>query len=696
MNNSDAAAGLADALRSGWAILREHRRLILAVTAAGTLLTAIAAIVPPRQYTAEALVGVGGAPAGADAEQSIDASSVETQLAMLNSEAHLHQVISKLSAAATDPIERKGAAPTLIQLKGSLKIFQAQRSRVIVVQYSDPVPERAARIANAVAYVHIDTLREAMRRDGRSLLDYLNKQIEDIGAEVEKSTKIAQSYRVAHGLNDQSAIEVQAVSDVDQQLSLARIDEARRQSIMQQIRDLQNASGGPNVAAMAKLIGYQPAERQNDPSEKFSPDEVFAINSAVNQFREETGLVRAQIQQLESHLRNLRSALTEKMDQKARLGLLERQASSADKLFENLLERRQRTLERVALSSVDIRVLTSAAAPALPSSKGPLFWILPAMVAFFGLGCASALTRERLGGGLWSERQAQEELGIASFELGATAKGDAEKKQIASSDSMQSLALAALQPGEGIKSVNVVLITSTEDNEGKAEIAAAFADCAIAFGRKVALIEADPLDRAPHTAQFAHFNAGAPPVAPDNEAAAPAFQRIDPAAVGIGDAFDAEKYKSALKALETFDCVVVNAPPLRNSSTTLAMAAAADSIILALAKRRTTRDAARRSVKLLQSAIALNHSSARVYGALAASAVGGVPPTQFVREAANFNAAYASGALKSRAIAAKRVALVALLGLSAWIAFGARNDATMEPKVADADSVNSDSSDKIH
>lgn len=611
--HADPQLSLASTLRDIFEVFAARKRMIGVIAVTGTVLTAISAFAGPRMYTAEAQIGMGGLPGSAETDRVIDDSFLETQLVMLNSPEHLHRVVAKLELATGEEAVRP--VPTSLSLRRELRIFQAMRSRVIVVQVRNRNPRRAAALANVVADAHIDNLRDASRQDEQDLLAYLDRQIEEIGVEVQNADRAVQVYRVTHGIDGTDQMNLQTIADVTNQLALARIEQERSAATLRRLEQLERSGVEKNVAAIADLIGYdlptEGAELPVEPAAHRAPDPKAAaptvpeaLRGAISQFKSNANAAAAAVEQLQDHLKGLQAAANAQLDHSARLGVLERKAAAASKIFDELLSRRQETLERVARATVGVRVINHASEPERPDSRGALLMIVPGLFAFSLLGCAVALTLDRFGPTIGTRRHCVESLGVPCVEFPYRGGSiDLEK--------IQELVLLALNPGVNGGLPHVVLVAACTESEGRSDLALRFARSAAQLCQRVVLIDLNDT-----TAGDAAVRTGMTSLSWD--APAGAVVQLPASAIGLDEkeGMRGSPQEELARLGEHCDCVVINGPPVRSSGLTVALAGASDSIIIMLDRGRTDRSAAASVFALLRQA--LTHVGAKQASLIAA------------------------------------------------------------------------------
>ena len=281
-------------------ILRRRKRLILAMAAAGTVLTGAGALLIPPRYTAKAqiifepqYVGRPGEPAPVVSPNAED-SMIATQVTSLVSFGHTERVRASLpddpdfaAAVAERPIRMEAAkaawlnatelwkrvepwlpawlsslpqdepqpeeataaalpVPTQQDFQRHLRAFQEAGSHVIALTYTAASPTEAAAIVNRTIQLYIDGQSDQKRAATTRELAWLGERIPALKAEVDRVAAETQRYQAARGFAEISpaAIADQA-ADVTRQLAAAEADLAARQARLAYVRTLRQ--GGPSL-----------------------------------------------------------------------------------------------------------------------------------------------------------------------------------------------------------------------------------------------------------------------------------------------------------------------------------------------------------------------------------------------------------------------------------------------------------------
>ena len=305
-------------------ILRRRKRLILAMAAAGTVLTGAGALLIPPRYTAKAqiifepqYVGRPGEPAPVVSPNAED-SIIATQVTSLVSFGHTERVRASLpddpdfTAAVAEratrtataeaawldvtglwkqvepwlpswlpyfpqdepqPEEAAAAAlpvPSQQDFQRHLRAFQEAGSHVIALTYTAASPTEAAAIVNRTIQLYIDGQSDQKRAATTRELAWLGERIPALKAEVDRVAAETQGYQAAHGFAEISPAAIaDQVADVTRQLAAAEADLAARQARLAYVRTMRQ--GGPSLdylgsATFAELhrqeVGQMQAEAE--------------------------------------------------------------------------------------------------------------------------------------------------------------------------------------------------------------------------------------------------------------------------------------------------------------------------------------------------------------------------------------------------------------------------------------------------
>ncbi len=297
-------AGEGITLREIFAMLRRRLRLIAVVAALGTGLAALAAHWKTPEYTATAallidpLDGQVLETAGpADTRLQGGPGVIENQIALMTSRSHLEPVMRELGllgpaaisqpAATSEPRVDLGDAAGGIELPGplgrlamslpeswlvaaglaqdvdptdappmaepeaagqaaierfrrKLEVGRAGQSLMITVRYTATDPDRAAQVANAVAYAYVDAQLERRRQAAERAAGWLQERLEELRETVRSSDEAAADFRIAHGLAGPAdrTLNHQMLFAHNQQLNTLRAERVAKEAKLRRARQI--------------------------------------------------------------------------------------------------------------------------------------------------------------------------------------------------------------------------------------------------------------------------------------------------------------------------------------------------------------------------------------------------------------------------------------------------------------------------
>jgi uncharacterized protein involved in exopolysaccharide biosynthesis/Mrp family chromosome partitioning ATPase len=587
-------------------------------------------VVPPR-YTATAEVLVDPPRGSGVGEPSIagvlDDAAVQTHVAALRSQSHLQRVFDSIVREfGPGPKESRGLLGaqefSIEAFTDRINAYKDTRSRMIGVTYTSGDPALAAAVANRSVELYLATLKERILDDRNDALRSLSKRLPPLRGEVERTEAALQSYRTKHGFAEASRMDTvdQQLVDLNRQLAVARSDLAERHA-------------RPTTLSIGQTTNQ-------------------------SQLAEESSTLETRVRQLERRIAVLQEASSEVREPEARLRDLQRESTAFAQLYESLVQR-QKAILGEGNAQPDLRLLSAASIPTLPSSLNPLLFALPAMVlAVIGAGLLAVLL-EQLDGTLRTEREVTDALGVScigvipqltrrarSYRL--TVKGaryvegvrsvGAAGQQLASpggplkaslispsgktlrphqlipqnaryTEAVRSVVAAALQLATSQRPPKTFLVTSSVPREGKTTLAISFAVFAARIQRRVLLIDLSFREPsiahelgAPAGGGILNVLQGRPP-AELIRAAGPGFDYLplspdsaDPVAAVAG-----ERLPKLLRELEeSYDCIVIDGAPLLSATEARLLASMVDKVLFAVKWGSTPREVAQNALELLR------------------------------------------------------------------------------------------------
>jgi capsular exopolysaccharide synthesis family protein len=437
------------------------RRRIWMYVCTATMLTvaALVCVFMTPQYAAESTLEIlkpnpGPLPVGSDGSMGASSDpldftmSLQTQLAVLNSDTLAWQVIKELGLlkaedlpapetspgrpnteqvpAANDFKPAKRAAALLRQFKRNLTVASVSGTRLIRVSYLDSNPRRAADVVNQLVFDFVQYTFRVRYDATNKATDWLGRQLVELKSQVEQAQNRAAQLQRQSGIfgeDEHHNIVLTRLEQLNNELTSAEADRVLKESIYRLSR-----SGDPEV--VANLLGSQasgstasgatPAAlltslRQQeatveaqyaDAAAKYGPayPRLIQIRDQLNSVR---GLLAAELAKVsqraksdydlsvarETSARNAftrQKALAAEMNDRATNYLIAKQeADSSRRLYQHLLEEVKEAGVLAGLHSSDLHVVDPAAVPSRPARPNiPLYLAAGALQGILvGLVC---------------------------------------------------------------------------------------------------------------------------------------------------------------------------------------------------------------------------------------------------------------------------------------------------------------------
>ena len=569
------------------AAARRQARVVAAAAAAALLLGLAYTVAATPKYTATTDILIDSqkdknALSASIAELTFDTGAIDSQVEVMKSEKIALAVISAMNLTH-DP-EFMGARGTLIgqafgllrsvfdfsgwfmtreksdaeedadlqrsaigQLKDNLEVRRVARTYVLAVDYTSPDRGKAAAIANAFSEAYLTDQFDAKFDATRRAAGWLQTRIAELKRQSLDADFAIQKFKADKGIvvtggDKPGLISDQQLTELNEQIVVARADTGKAEARYQQIEDLlKSGRAGPSVPdSLANPVitdlreKYLSASKMEAQLEsKLGGGHLQVINlrremqeyerlifeelqRIAESYRSDAEVARAKEQSLSLEMSGLVGASAGTNQTLVQLRELERESETYRNLYQTFMQRYQEALQQQSFPVTEARVITSATPPQYASypKRGLILALSLAMGAMFGSGLGAL--REYRDRVFRVASHVRDELGLeflgmlqdvdAPVTAGSAKREIEDPKQLRATDSLQRYSIdhplssfsetlrsakVAVDLALGDRRPKVVGVISVLPNEGKSTVAKNLASLLAHLGARALLIDAD-------------------------------------------------------------------------------------------------------------------------------------------------------------------------------------------------------------
>lgn len=431
----------------------------------------------------------------------------------------------------------------LAQFTKSLSAKRIGVTYVIEVSFRSAYPERAAKIANAVAEAYINDQLNAKYLAARRASTWLSDRIAELRGQAMSAEKSIADFKAENKIVDAGGrpISEQRVADLSKELAAARAQTTEARVKLERVdqitkSDLREATVTDTLRSevVSKLRSQylDMANREADLSSRYGQNHLAAV-SLRNQMKEIRRSISEELRRLAETYRSdyaiaqqrekgVQAALDDAVSNsqmtgqaQVRLKELESNSQTYRTIYENFLERYTDTIQQQTYPITEARVISSASRPGRRSSPSTLLVLLVGCVSGLMLGIGIGIINDMADRVIRTRGQAEAVLGIDCLSLlpkvpdtGAPLVPDQPLGPRAISRNA-SIGWSALRDqfstyAEGIRAIKgaidlsdrperarVIGFSSTLQGEGKSTVAASVGLLSAQVGAKVIVVDCD-------------------------------------------------------------------------------------------------------------------------------------------------------------------------------------------------------------
>ena len=548
----------------------------------------------------------------------------------------------KLLVDETSQVGEFPLEDTFIQ---SLTVSPVKNSQIVKLSYDSLDPQLAANIANSIANNYIEMNLERRINSASFAKEFLGSQLADVKSRLEESQVKLNEYARQRGifktgLEETPSLIASKVIQLNKALSDAETRRIELQSEFEQSKGSQGLSkvlDSPTVQELKKnlvrlqgiyqekLQIYKPGyplmvqlQRQMDQISDEISTEALSIKSTIQQAVESNYLAaRDSESKLAQELENQKALLLEAREKDIGYNTLFREVETNKSSYSGLLTRLKEVSVAGGVESNNISVLDPAIVPYVKHKPSMRINLVLGLFLGLFLGIAVSFLLEFLDDRVKTTDELERLLGLPLLGMTPMVKGDdpvihalmtMEQPASAIAESFRSLRTNLLFASrEGTP--KILTLTSAMPSEGKSSSCMNLATAFAQSNARVLVIDADlrkptahkrlKLDNSLGLSNFLTYQAGIEDVVQETLILGVSVVTAGPLSPNPSELLSSERLQELFDlAPDTFDIIIIDAPPVMGLADALVLANRASATILVTAfaqsKKRQIQDAHRR------------------------------------------------------------------------------------------------------
>lgn len=552
-------------------IVRRQFPTMIAIISAGVILALLYLFTAAPLFTSSASMVIDTRKVQLFQQQSIlgdvavDSATVETQVEILKSEnislavirdLHLTEdleftssgggLLGSIVGAVSSMFSNSRAFSEFELTRKALERFEKNRTikrlgltYVMEIGFTSRDPQKAARIANAIADSYIVDQLEAKYQATRRASVWLQDRIKELRTQASAAQRAVVDFKIANNIVDSGGrlMNEQQLAEVNSQLVLAHASTAEAKARLDRMNDMlkqeipdANVTDALKNDTIVKLRGQyvDMASKESIWSAKYGRDHLAAVNLRTQMgeikkniqdelrriqesYKSDYDIAQTREEAVKSSLANVVSESQLTNQAQVQLRELDSSAQSYQSMYDNFLQRYMESVQQQSFPITEARVISAATTPLVKSAPRSLIVLTVAMLGGLMLSFGAAMARELTDKVFRTTGQVEEQLGtncvaiLPALGPTASARGLSRKKQNPQQDLLRyvvdhplsrfSEAVRSLKVAIDLNSIvrenRVLAVTSTLPNEGKSTLSTNLAQLIAHSGARVILVDAD-------------------------------------------------------------------------------------------------------------------------------------------------------------------------------------------------------------
>ena len=496
----------------------------------------------------------------------IDTGYVDSQVEIINSDDLILSVVRRLKL--TEDPEFNGSKPGLLsiiigkvtslfgsgepasqeriehavvaQVQKNLRTERVLTTYVLSLSYKARTPDKAAKIANAIANAYLVGALEAKYQSTKRATEWLQQRSLELSEQASASDRAVQTFKAENNIvgTSRGLMSEQQLSDLNTQLVQARAATAEAKARLDRIDTISDqdvaqstVTDALNNSVITRLRAqYLDLQAQySDWSRRYGKTHLAAVNLAnkmeelrkniadelrriADAYRSDYEIAKSREASLEKNVKELVAQAGNKGQAEVKLRDLESAADTYRNLYNNFLEKLQSATQNQSFPLSEARLISTATKPDRKSSPKTVLALVGGLVGGLCLGFGAAFARELLSDVLRTPGEVEDELGVkclgvlpdirpptkAGALLSTSAKtGPPDLSRYVVDHPFSRFAetlrniKVSIDVARLTREIKVIGIVSSLPKEGKTTVAANFAQLIALTGHRTVLIDGD-------------------------------------------------------------------------------------------------------------------------------------------------------------------------------------------------------------
>lgn len=543
-------------------VLRRQWPIIAACVGASLALVVIYLLMASPMYTANARIMMDTRQAQVldkDSNTSsalIDTGYVDSQVEIINSDDLILSVVRRLKL--TEDPEFNGSKPGLLslvlgkitslfgsgeppsqerlehavveQVQKNLRTERVLTTYVLSLNYRARSPDKAAKIANAIANAYLVGALEAKYQSTKRATEWLQQRSIELSEQASASDRAVQTFKAENNIvgTSRGLMSEQQLSDLNTQLVQARAATAEAKARLDRIDTISDqdvaqstVTDALNNSVITRLRAqYLDLQAQYaDWSRRYGKTHLAAVNLAnkmeelrkniadelrriADAYRSDYEIAKSREASLEKNVKELVAQAGNKGQAEVKLRDLESAADTYRNLYNNFLEKLQSATQNQSFPLSEARLISTATKPDRKSSPRTMLALVGGLVGGLCLGFGVAFARELLSDVLRTPSEVEDELGVKCLGVlpdirSAKKTGPSDLSRYVVDHPFSRFAetlrniKVSIDVARLTREIKVIGIVSSLPKEGKTTVAANFAQLIALTGHRTVLIDGD-------------------------------------------------------------------------------------------------------------------------------------------------------------------------------------------------------------